>query len=201
MLPIYFALIRCSLHVDQVRNTRTVNRTGQPTGYKLIPGSNCLPFCLPEAKFQRRAGFLKHNLWVTSYKSDEIFRGGDRLSNQNRRIHEALATWVKISGTFVATCQLVLIFRFIFWFETLICSLMPSNILPISPIWSTSTNGTLTFRHLHIHFLRSLKSELYLMLKHIKLRTKGNFSLCPRGQRHTVRLSQWKEGMSRSLGE
>ncbi|KAF7089798.1 hypothetical protein CFC21_092678 [Triticum aestivum] len=77
-----------------VRNTRTVNRTGQPTGYKLIPGSNCLPFCLPEAKFLRRAGFLKHNLWVTSYKSDEIFPGGE-FPNQNPRIHEGLATWVK----------------------------------------------------------------------------------------------------------
>ncbi|KAM0828823.1 hypothetical protein ACQ4PT_067281 [Festuca glaucescens] len=77
-----------------VRNTRTVNRTGQPTGYKLIPGSNCLPFCLPEAKFLRRAGFLKHNLWVTSYKSDEMFPGGD-FPNQNPRIHDGLATWVQ----------------------------------------------------------------------------------------------------------
>ncbi|KQK00069.2 hypothetical protein BRADI_3g47537v3 [Brachypodium distachyon] len=77
-----------------VRNTRTVNRTGQPTGYKLMPGSNCLPFSLPEAKFLRRAGFLKHNLWVTSYKSDEIFPGGD-FPNQNPRTHEGLATWVK----------------------------------------------------------------------------------------------------------
>lgn len=84
----------CCLHVDQVRNTRTVNRTGQPTGYKLMPGSNCLPFSLPEAKFLRRAGFLKHNLWVTSYKSDEIFPGGD-FPNQNPRTHEGLATWVK----------------------------------------------------------------------------------------------------------
>ena len=87
-------MISRSSHVDQVRNTRTVNRTGQSTGYKLIPGSNCLPFCLPEAKFLRRAGFLKHNLWVTSYKRDEIFPGGD-FPNQNPRIHEGLATWVQ----------------------------------------------------------------------------------------------------------
>ncbi|KAG8082355.1 hypothetical protein GUJ93_ZPchr0014g47078 [Zizania palustris] len=32
-----------------VRNTRNVNRTGQPTGYKLVPGSNCLPLALPVA--------------------------------------------------------------------------------------------------------------------------------------------------------
>jgi hypothetical protein len=117
MLLAYCILISCSLHVDQVRNTRTVNRTGQPTGYKLIPGSNCLPFCLPEAKFLRRAGFLKHNLWVTSYKKDEIFPGGD-FPNQNPRIHEGLATWVQKDRSleetnivlwyvFVAACQLV----------------------------------------------------------------------------------------------
>ncbi|XP_012699613.1 LOW QUALITY PROTEIN: uncharacterized protein LOC101765584 [Setaria italica] len=77
-----------------VRNTRNVNRTGRPTGYKLIPGSNCLPLALPEAKFLRRAGFLKHNLWVTSYKNDEMFPGGE-FPNQNPRIDEGLATWVK----------------------------------------------------------------------------------------------------------
>ena len=85
----------CSLSwVNQVRNTRNVNRTGQPTGYKLIPGSNCLPLALPEAKFLRRAGFLKHNLWVTTYKNDEMFPGGE-FPNQNPRIDEGLATWVK----------------------------------------------------------------------------------------------------------
>lgn len=77
-----------------VRNTRNVNRTGQPSGYKLIPGSNCLPLALPEAMFLRRAGFLKHNLWVTSYKNDEMFPGGE-FPNQNPRIDEGLATWVK----------------------------------------------------------------------------------------------------------
>ena len=87
-------LILTCLHFVQVRNTRTVNRTGQPTGYRLVPGSNCLPLALPEAKFLRRAGFLKHNLWVTQYKSDEMFPGGE-FPNQNPRIHEGLPTWVK----------------------------------------------------------------------------------------------------------
>ncbi|GKC69963.1 transformation/transcription domain-associated protein-like protein isoform X2, partial [Tanacetum coccineum] len=59
-----------------IRNTRTVNRTGQLTGYKLIPGSNCLPLAGSEAKFLRRAEFLKHNLWVTPYALDENFPGG-----------------------------------------------------------------------------------------------------------------------------
>ncbi|XP_019100581.1 PREDICTED: uncharacterized protein LOC104782758 isoform X1 [Camelina sativa] len=77
-----------------VRNTRTVNRTGQLTGYKLVPGSNCLPLARPEAKFLRRAAFLKHNLWVTRYSPDEKFPGGE-FPNQNPRAGEGLATWVK----------------------------------------------------------------------------------------------------------
>ncbi|KAH0889900.1 hypothetical protein HID58_052329 [Brassica napus] len=77
-----------------VRNTRTVNRTGQLTGYKLVPGSNCLPLARPEAKFLRRAAFLKHNLWVTRYAPDEKFPGGE-FPNQNPRAGEGLATWVK----------------------------------------------------------------------------------------------------------
>jgi primary-amine oxidase len=102
------------LHYDQVRNTRTVNRTGQPTGYKLVPGSNCLPLALPEAKFLRRAGFLKHNLWVTQYKSDEIFPGGE-FPNQNPRLHEGLPTWVKKDRSLEET-------NIVLWYYFLRCS-------------------------------------------------------------------------------
>ncbi|XP_042949776.1 copper methylamine oxidase-like isoform X3 [Carya illinoinensis] len=77
-----------------VRNTRTVNRTGQLTGYKLVPGSNCLPLAGLEAKFMKRAAFLKHNLWVTQYAHDEMFPGGE-FPNQNPRVGEGLATWVQ----------------------------------------------------------------------------------------------------------
>ncbi|PON99028.1 Copper amine oxidase [Trema orientale] len=76
-----------------VRNTRNVNRTGQLTGYRLVPGSNCLPLAGSEAKFLRRAAFLKHNLWVTPYARDEMYPGGE-FPNQNPRVGEGLATWV-----------------------------------------------------------------------------------------------------------
>ncbi|KAL9249868.1 Amine oxidase [copper-containing] zeta, peroxisomal-like protein [Drosera capensis] len=77
-----------------VRNTRTVNRTGQLTGYKLVPGSNCLPLAGADAKFLRRAAFLKHNLWVTPFARDEMYPGGE-FPNQNPRDGEGLATWIK----------------------------------------------------------------------------------------------------------
>jgi primary-amine oxidase len=78
----------------QIRNTRTFNRTGQLTGYKLMPGSNCLPLAGPDAKFLRRAAFLNHNLWVTQYNRDECFPGGE-FPNQNPRVGEGLPTWVQ----------------------------------------------------------------------------------------------------------
>ncbi|XP_031092872.1 uncharacterized protein LOC115997457 isoform X2 [Ipomoea triloba] len=77
-----------------VRNTRTLNRIGQPTGYKLVPGPNCLPMAGSEAMFLRRAAFLKHNLWVTQYAAGEDFPGGE-FPNQNPRVGEGLASWVK----------------------------------------------------------------------------------------------------------
>ncbi|XP_044492648.1 copper methylamine oxidase-like isoform X2 [Mangifera indica] len=98
----HFFVARMDMAVDckpgeafnQIRNTRNVNRTGQLTGYKLVPGSNCLPLAGSEAKFLRRAAFLKHNLWVTPYAHDEMYPGGE-FPNQNPRVGEGLATWVK----------------------------------------------------------------------------------------------------------
>lgn len=77
-----------------VRNTRSVNRTGQLTGYRLVPGSNCHPLAGPDAMLFRRAEFLRHNLWVTQYNNEEKFPAGE-FPNQNPRAGEGLATWVQ----------------------------------------------------------------------------------------------------------
>lgn len=82
-----------AVFIFQIRNTRNVNRTGQLTGFKLVPGANCLPLAGTEAKFLRRAAFLRHNLWVTPYAHDEMYPGGE-FPNQNPRVGEGLATWV-----------------------------------------------------------------------------------------------------------
>jgi len=71
-----------------------VNRTGVPVSYRARPGSNCLPLARPEAKFLRRAAFLKHNLWVTpSTRTSSTLEG--RFPNQNPRVGEGLANWVQ----------------------------------------------------------------------------------------------------------
>lgn len=53
-----------------------------------------MPLAGPEAKFLRRAAFLKHNLWVTQFAPGEEFPGGE-FPNQNPRVGEGLASWVK----------------------------------------------------------------------------------------------------------
>ncbi|CAI9282478.1 unnamed protein product [Lactuca saligna] len=47
-----------------------------------------------EAKFVRRAAFLKHNLWISPYTCGEDFPGGE-FPNQNLCVGEGLASWVQ----------------------------------------------------------------------------------------------------------
>lgn len=59
-----------------------------------MPGSNCLPLAGSEAKFLRRAAFLKHNLWVTPYTRGEDYPG-EEFPDQNPRVGDDLTSWVK----------------------------------------------------------------------------------------------------------
>ena len=55
------------------------NRTemGDEPAYKLIPGSNVLPFSHPAAPVTQRAAFATKHLWVTPFQPDERFPSGD----------------------------------------------------------------------------------------------------------------------------
>ena len=59
-----------------ISNERT-NKMGQPTGYKLIAGENCLPFATEESSIRARAGYMWNHLWVTPYADDERWPAGD----------------------------------------------------------------------------------------------------------------------------
>lgn len=75
----------------QIVNPNTRNRTGQPTGYRLVPGENSVPLAHEAAAVSRRAGFLRHHLWVTAYDPAERFAAGDY---PNQRPGDAgLARW------------------------------------------------------------------------------------------------------------
>ena len=82
-------------------------RVGARTAWKLEPGagSAVAPFARPEATFLRRAGFLLRNLWVTPYRADERFPGGD-FPNQNPSA-DGLPLWTAADRV-VAGCDVVL---------------------------------------------------------------------------------------------
>jgi primary-amine oxidase len=61
----------------RIVNPEVRNRLGQPVGYRLVPGENCLPFAQSGAALLKRAGFLAKHLWVTPYHPKERFPSGD----------------------------------------------------------------------------------------------------------------------------
>ena len=60
-----------------IANDRARNGLGQPTAYKLLPGSAVLPFAREGSDLMLRAAFLKDNVWVTHYDRHERFPAGD----------------------------------------------------------------------------------------------------------------------------
>ena len=58
-------------------NPGSVNGLGRPVAYKLVPGPTPTLLAQPGSSIGRRAGFARHNLWVTPYAPDERRAAGD----------------------------------------------------------------------------------------------------------------------------
>ena len=58
-------------------NPGKANGLGRPVAYKLVPGSTPTLLAQPESSVGQRAGFARHNLWVTPYAADERRAAGD----------------------------------------------------------------------------------------------------------------------------
>jgi primary-amine oxidase len=97
-----------------IANPQRLNQVGQPTGFRLIPGENALPFVAPDSVLRRRAGFVEYHLWVTPYRPEERYpagaypyqhRGGAGLpewTTANRRIENAdVVVWYTMNHTHV----------------------------------------------------------------------------------------------------
>jgi primary-amine oxidase len=67
----------------RVTNRSTRNLVGEPTAYKLLPGSTPTLLAHPDSSVGRRAAFATHNLWVTPYDAEERRAAGD-YPNQHR---------------------------------------------------------------------------------------------------------------------
>lgn len=56
----------------------------------------------PQASLLRRAGFIKHHLWVTTYNPEHRYPGGD-FPNQQPRPDNGLSLWAKEDKNIVDT--------------------------------------------------------------------------------------------------
>ena len=58
-------------------NPGRTNGLGRPVAYKLVPGATPTLLAQADSSIGRRAGFARHNLWVTPYAPDERRAAGD----------------------------------------------------------------------------------------------------------------------------
>lgn len=69
------------------------NFVGNPTSYQIMPDANGVNLLMPEDYPTRRAGFIKHQLWVTPYAPDEIYAAG-KYPNQSKG-DDGLPNWTR----------------------------------------------------------------------------------------------------------
>ena len=58
-------------------NPNKLNRLGRPVGYRLAPGPTPTLMARAESQIAKRAGFAKHNLWVTAHDENQLCAAGD----------------------------------------------------------------------------------------------------------------------------
>jgi primary-amine oxidase len=61
----------------KVFNPAARRELGHLPGYVLEPGGNSVPLAGAKSELRRRAGFLRHHLWVTRYRENELYPAGD----------------------------------------------------------------------------------------------------------------------------
>ncbi len=67
----------------KIVNPNSKNFVGQPVGYKIVTGENCLPFATDDATVIQRAGFIKNHLHVTKFDRNQMYASG-RYPNQSK---------------------------------------------------------------------------------------------------------------------
>ncbi len=82
-------------------NPSSLNGLGRPVAYKLVPGSTPTLLAHPDSSIGQRAGFARHNLWVTPYVPDERRAAGD-YPNQHRG-GDGLLAWTAADRPLVDT--------------------------------------------------------------------------------------------------
>ena len=78
-----------------IESTERRNRLGEPTAYRLEPGSGSAVrlACDPRASFLERAGFLQKALWVSAYDPEERYPGGEYPNQRPPSAPDGLPHW------------------------------------------------------------------------------------------------------------
>ncbi|MCW2716947.1 MAG: maoI [Pseudonocardia sp.] len=74
-------------------NPEVVGETGEPVGYKLLPGENTVPMAGEGSQTWNRAGFAYKHLWVTAHDDSQRYAAGD-YPNQNKGGTDGLPVYV-----------------------------------------------------------------------------------------------------------
>ncbi len=61
----------------KILNPNVMNRLGVPVAYKLLPQGTPTMLAHESSPHAKRAGFARHNLWVTAYDSNELAAAGE----------------------------------------------------------------------------------------------------------------------------
>ncbi|RYL92506.1 primary-amine oxidase [Sporolactobacillus sp. THM7-4] len=61
----------------KIVNPEKKNIVGTPVAYKLFPGEETVSYAQEDSSLLKRAGFIKHHLWVTPYDENEKYAAGD----------------------------------------------------------------------------------------------------------------------------
>jgi primary-amine oxidase len=120
------------LHMDMERpafwrvlSTTRRNHVGYPTSYQLMPGMTIKTLLTSDDYPRRRAGFIDHQLWVTSYRPEERYAAGDypTLSTAG----QGLPTWTRANRR-IEQSDIVL------WYTTGMHHVVRAEDWPVMPV-------------------------------------------------------------------
>jgi len=77
----------------RIVNPNIKNPLGYPVGYELMPGDNAMPLMSADDYPQKRAGFTDYHIWVTPYRENERYAGGDYPAQS--KAADGLPVWTK----------------------------------------------------------------------------------------------------------
>ena len=98
----------------KIASSTRKNAFGEPTGYKLMPGDNCVALATNNASWYKRAGFVQNHVWVTPFHEDEISAAGNypnqhpgddgliKWTRQNRDVADTdIVVWYTMGHTHI----------------------------------------------------------------------------------------------------